>query len=326
MGDVFDNRMPQSPSADINHGGYHSNTTTVDSWVEGWAEFWSLMVADEISGTAKPEIYPVGASRINMEENRKAWQLWGGKAYEELAVASALWDLYDGKDEKDKDNIDMTTDQVLDILASNYYTDLNPTNVPTGGLPYGYPFDVLTIYSATISHTLKYGYTVTDVNHVFREHGLCYDKNNNQKCDDGERVGQSTNSGRPNRRNQPTVEGSYVAYTASDVDAGTPLTITDFLVSVAYAPPFEDYSYAYTTHAEQDTPGLLYSVAPSPEYAATVIITPLLSLYRSLDPLTYSTEFYWAEMDLLPTASFIEHAFVLERVYPAYLPIVLKSH
>ena len=332
MGDAFGNLMPENPPGDKNHDGY-KNSMTVDSWTEGWAEFWSLMVADEISGTAKPWFYKyntnAGVVVENLEANFKAWE------DEEFAVAGALWDLYDSVSITDTaivtptgagaitltDNIDLTTDRILNILVRDYGAAFNP------GKGNGYPFDVLAVYSATISNTVGYGYTITDVNNIFISHGLYYDANSNKNWENVERVGQTTNGARPNRRNKPPRKGSYVAYTAIEVDTGAPLIVSDFLVSVVYEPPFEDYSYTYTTHTEQDVPGLLYSIAPPSEYAATVIITPLLTSYRSLAPLTYTTGFYWAQMDLLPTVSFIEHTFVLERVHhPVYLPLVLRNY
>ena len=329
MADAFGNHMPTRPGADRNHGGYYSNTSTSDSWAEGWAEFWSMLVASEISGTARPEIYPVGAARLNLEDNWEAWTAWGRSTPEELAVASMLWDLYDPTKVADRDSISLTSAQLLDVLVSDTYTDFNPAAEPNQG----YPYDVLTVYSATVSHTVRLGTTVTEVNQIFVSHGLFYDANCNQRWDAGERVGQVAYNGciahtnRITRRNQPLVDGSYVAYTAVEAGTRNPLTVTKFVVSVAYDPPYEDHSYTYATHTRDDVPGLLYSVAPPPGYPATVSVTPLLLPYRPESPLTYTTSFYWDKMSESVGDAFIEHVFVMEPTSePLYLPLVLHDY
>ena len=57
MADTFANKMPKDPAPcnspplptdECNHGGY-DNVSTTDSWTEGWAEFFSMLVARDVA-------------------------------------------------------------------------------------------------------------------------------------------------------------------------------------------------------------------------------------------------------------------------------------
>ena len=86
----------------MNHDGY-KNASTGDSWTEGFAEFFSLVVNREIAqdGTP-PQVYSWAGSASNLEANWMSWGFHGAQSFEEFAVASLLWDLLDPADAKDK--------------------------------------------------------------------------------------------------------------------------------------------------------------------------------------------------------------------------------
>jgi len=102
MADTLGNLIPDSPG-DSNHNGY-ANPSTTDSWTEGFAEFYSMMVAREVAKEPRPELYHVNGREINLEANRLAW----GR-FEELAVAGLLWDLVDAVDADDATVMTPTT-------------------------------------------------------------------------------------------------------------------------------------------------------------------------------------------------------------------------
>ena len=52
------------PAGDTNHGGYFQNSSR-DSFVEGFAEFYSMMVSRHIDGDQNAEIYTIGAGTIS---------------------------------------------------------------------------------------------------------------------------------------------------------------------------------------------------------------------------------------------------------------------
>ncbi len=80
------------PSGDRNHGGYYRNTSTRDSFVEGFAEFYSMMVSRQIVGDYRFEIYTIGAD-YDLEADRLPWEAEGW--WEEFTIAGLLLDLVD---------------------------------------------------------------------------------------------------------------------------------------------------------------------------------------------------------------------------------------
>ena len=80
------------PAGDSNHGGYYRNTSTRDSFVEGFAEFYSMMVSRHVDGNTRSEIYTIGAD-YDLEANRMPWEAEGW--WEEFTIAGLLLDLVD---------------------------------------------------------------------------------------------------------------------------------------------------------------------------------------------------------------------------------------
>lgn len=93
-GDEFYNELLKSP----NHGGF-ANPTTTDSWIEGFAAFMPVVIANHYDRwwadyplERRPSFYPLAGS---LDANYKPWQK-EGKA-EEFAIAGFLWDYIDGE-------------------------------------------------------------------------------------------------------------------------------------------------------------------------------------------------------------------------------------
>lgn len=94
-------RFPEAPPVPIpekNHDGY-VNPSTADSYVEGFAEFMSLVIGDHYDNWWGDDC-PSQLFNRNIEDNYKTWG-WAGKE-EEYAVAGVLWDLYDSEDHYEK--------------------------------------------------------------------------------------------------------------------------------------------------------------------------------------------------------------------------------
>lgn len=102
------------PANDQNHGGYYQNTSTRDSFVEGFAEFYSVMVSRHVDGDVKPEIYTIGAD-YDLEVNRLPWEFEGW--WEEFTIAGLLLDLVDN-------DSDYTS-------RANDYSGMNVTDIST---------------------------------------------------------------------------------------------------------------------------------------------------------------------------------------------------
>ena len=87
VGDNF-----ELPLGDKNHGGYYENSSTRDSFVEGFAEFYSMMVSRHIDGDDNAEMYTIGAD-YDLEADRLPWEATGW--WEEFTIAGILLDLVD---------------------------------------------------------------------------------------------------------------------------------------------------------------------------------------------------------------------------------------
>ncbi|MBI4260298.1 MAG: carboxypeptidase regulatory-like domain-containing protein [Actinobacteria bacterium] len=93
MVDVNDDRDP-SPPGRVPHGGYYGNPySSNDSWIEGFATFFSTMVAKHVEGRPPRFRFRSGAEQ-DLEADLDVWS--AGGRYEELAVASLLLDFEDG--------------------------------------------------------------------------------------------------------------------------------------------------------------------------------------------------------------------------------------
>ncbi len=92
MSDVF-NPMPLYPDRKA-HGGYYPNVSSNDSWVEGFASFYALMVAKHNDGEPEPKFRHPGGSSEALEPNFLAWSADGKR--EEFAVTGLLVDFEDG--------------------------------------------------------------------------------------------------------------------------------------------------------------------------------------------------------------------------------------
>jgi len=78
------------------HAGYYGNSSSNDSWIEGWATFFAVQVRQRRFGRSDPHLVlcgPRGRSVIDLETNHRVWDGLG--RYEEFAAAGLLLDLVD---------------------------------------------------------------------------------------------------------------------------------------------------------------------------------------------------------------------------------------
>ncbi len=92
LADVSGDQVPINVG-DQNHGGYYRNKMTTDSFVEGFAEFYSVMVSKHIDQEENPQRYKIGAE-YDIEADRKPWEAVGW--WEEFTLAGLLLDFEDG--------------------------------------------------------------------------------------------------------------------------------------------------------------------------------------------------------------------------------------
>ena len=113
------------PPGDTNHGGYFNNSSTRDSFVEGFAEFYSMMVSRHVDNDHNAEIYTIGAD-YDLEVNRLPWEAAGW--WEEFTIAGLLLDLVDDDDDYAARDSGLTGVSVLDIS-----TDSEPSGTIISG-------------------------------------------------------------------------------------------------------------------------------------------------------------------------------------------------
>lgn len=252
------------------HAGY-VNPTTTDSFSEGFANFYALLVKDYVK-EEEPFIFgPFGS----MEVNHQAWDENG--TAEEFAVASVLWDLYDVKDPKENDNVQMSLDAIWKVLsqAQSNFADV---------------YDKLPF---TKEEKAKNGIDTIFINHGFYkdetegdgeyDQGEPYkDKNNNGTYDNGdelidlagedgiptydenEQIGPATNYHRKKRKTIKLRERMQV-----DVPIDALADVVYYLVKVQFGAPYEHQSY--DLKASEDN-GKVYVQLPPRNYKGTITV------------------------------------------------------
>ena len=98
-----------------NHDGF-LNPSTADSYMEGFAEFMAMVMSDYTNDPDVQRPPSQYAAIADLEDNFKVWE-WRGRT-EELAIAGALWDMYD-KENEDGDRMTLTIHQMWPILKEN---------------------------------------------------------------------------------------------------------------------------------------------------------------------------------------------------------------
>jgi hypothetical protein len=104
------------PAGDTNHGGYYNNSSTRDSFVEGFAEFYSMMVSRHVDNDPSAEIYTIGAD-YDLETDRLPWEAAGW--WEEFTVAGLLLDLVDDDSDYATGANELTGVTILDVMTDS---------------------------------------------------------------------------------------------------------------------------------------------------------------------------------------------------------------
>jgi hypothetical protein len=353
MADMLGNVMPDNQVGcpqplpaefSCNHFGF-ANLNTSDSWTEGFAEFYSMLVGREMENKAQPELYRWEGIEDNLESNYLAWtftahdpaNLGSISADEEFAVAGLLWDLLDSADADDAttlraggqtqtwaDCVQVPLTTLWSLLTKDYGDTIERSPVPPAD--YGYLFDVKHLYDALKSQGIGQAQSralgITDLDELFLVHGFFADRLDDDRFwQSDEAIGRAADAARPGRRDRELPPGSYIAYTAQTAQ-GQPVTPARFSVEVRFAPPFEHYGYGY--RATPDGQGRLPFHAPDPQYRATASITAWSGAYQS-QPVTVDTQQYWQAMAANPQTPFMQAAFTMTQRPAIFLPLVTRG-
>jgi pSer/pThr/pTyr-binding forkhead associated (FHA) protein len=341
MADIYGNFMPYSPG-DTNHEGF-ANPSTTDSWVEGFATFFALWTQKDQVMATSPQLWHNQGDVENLELNYLAWS-----ADEEYAVTSLLWDLIDPVSAGDAtempvanwatqpvvttttatksygDHIQLDRSLIWQLLADATLASFDrPPAAPQG---YDYIFDVKQLYETLQANGVGLLLPATPngldaVDELFIAHGFFADTNpQNLAWDVGEEIGVTNNQpitvGKVNfparsvRRSPPRTANTYFNYQALDAVTDGAVDVVDFLVTVQFEPPYEEYNYSYTTRAVE--PGRLQYAGPPGYYRATTSIAATGPNVEASAPLQFTNEQYWQMRSQSPSGALMDHTFEVQ--------------
>ena len=304
---------------DKNHLGY-ANSTTTDSLIEGFAEFVSLVIADNMTTDPNPHVYSFSGTSINLESLYFAWRS------EEDAVAALLWDLYDSQ-------VDSYTlwgkklEDRVDLTFTDLFNRLNDPDVR----------DMKDVYDALSDlNQDSDGDGIGDVDEIFLMHGFFADTApSNMKYDDGEEIGRAAHDrlftpqrlinfttdnflivdsnsngvpdandsnprlerirvpGQPDRRNREISENSVIQVKFIDSDTKQAVQGVRLHVQVIYDEPYGDFNYTYELRMDGD--GNMPIIMP--QLPSSAIIVAKADGYEDSTSFTLTAEDYWNAME-----------------------------
>jgi hypothetical protein len=270
------------------HAGY-ANDSTNDSYVEGFAEFAALLVAERYSQLAggQPR-YPLGTHTYNLEQDFRVWgdnvrmfRLDDGRNVpyfsldrrndEEFAVAGLLWDLHDSGQEFHVSHMISATNDPTELWApiSQVY-NMTKDNVALSGqhilenIRSKKPMNLVDLYGAFSGDVSR-----EDLDMVFISHGAFGDVSKRDLIHAAEEsVGPTGSAEAPERlvrsSPHPMLNGSYVS------------SETDSIINVKFThrEPYSFYDYSYDLNMTKNQPA--YFEMPPSYYPSIAQFIPVL--------------------------------------------------
>jgi peptide/nickel transport system substrate-binding protein len=312
LGHYLQNDM-YSPSSNLAagrgtpHAGYNNGGTN-DSFVEGFAEFAALLVAERYNEleAGQPK-YPVGTHKYNLEQDYKVWgdivrmfrlvdgrivsyynpERWDG---EEFAAAGLLWDLHDSGRESHISHVTSAFDDPTTILSplSQVYNVTRDSaslfdhhildNVRTKK-----PMNLADLYGSFSGDVSR-----QDLDMLFINHGVFGDVPKRDLVHGiGESVGPTGSAESPERPERssphPSLNGSYIS---AETDAR-------FEVRFSHPEPYSLYDYSYALNMTKGEPAY-FGMSPSyyPSTAQFFLVSPTGQISKDSSLTVNSTE-YW---------------------------------
>jgi hypothetical protein len=349
MTDIQGNVYPDNPG-DTNHGGY-ANPSTTDSWGEGFATFYALLVQRDIEKAPRP-LLSMSRWTHNFEfPTYMPWTYISGTSMEEYAVTSLLWDLVD--DVENITQLEASQQRLLDAgisltptlhaeapvrlygdfvqvsaaeLARIISRDVSAIDPPAAAAGYPYVFDVRQLYAVLVDEGIGAEPSpypgLTRLDELFIAHGFFADTSpQNLYYDSGEAIGYAAHMtrtidklhfpARPLRRYPPPVPDAFLHYQAIDAKSGAPVEVDEFEVTVSYEPPYDAHSYTFHTRSRE--PDRLSLLAPDPAIPVSIHIRVSSPDYES-EPLVIAGQDYWESLRNTSSGTFMSHIFEVTPV------------
>ncbi|MBN1875185.1 MAG: hypothetical protein JXA33_13215 [Anaerolineae bacterium] len=231
--------------SDLPHHGY-SNSTTACDWREGFAEFWSAVLWDEIvnGSTKRPDVIIPPYENYGLEY---PWMTMmeesSSPPYEEMAIAATLWDIYDsvGTDYR-KTLVQMGPENIFEDAPYPDNIELSKAEIWS---VIGQPLDkMLDVYNAFSYASGNLNYEIDDLNLIFAQHGFFEDKEplNFTWDPPNERIGYG---GRENRPNPPYEPKTFIEISVLDTN-NVVVDNANLVVSVSFPGPYDVYNFSYS--------------------------------------------------------------------------------
>jgi len=281
---------------DENHDGTDNHCTS-DSYVEGYAEFMALVINKEMNvqpptASMLPDFawsrYPIGKGDEYLGYNILQ------KKDEELCFASLLWDLYDGVEDADFDSVDLTLEQVWDILMQPYvlpkYYEYDPATQYPEKLDektteVRYIHYIKDLYDGLMENDPFYDYTANEIDALFISHGIFNDINADGTWQQGEPIGINLSWG-SERRKHP-VDESWLL-TLDIPENMLPVNIT---VTTTHEGSFTQYDHEYTVTV-YDYPAQIPIIMPPEKYTPEMTVEVTKQGYTDTNPLVLDPATY----------------------------------
>jgi len=281
---------------DENHGGFDNHCSS-DSYAEGFAEFFALAINKEINvkppaTTYLPDFawsrYPVGKGQDHLELNIKQTK------DEEFSLAGILWDLYDGTDVVDKDNIDLSIDDIWILLTKQYTSPLYyqynswwgiTENIPENNTEFRHIYYIIDLYNGLIENEPLYSFTMDDVNSLFVSHGIFTDINGDGILQFNEPVGLNTTI-KTDRRKRPVDDSQILT-----IDIPEDILPCELKISITHQTVYSQYDHEYVIPVTQ-TPVQIPLMMPPVQYGPTMTVEVIKPGYIDTDPLQLDLDTY----------------------------------
>ncbi len=305
---MFETNMTAFVTRDCgNHQGF-LNSTTSDSWAEGWAVFWADALGEYVNqGTAG--IY---SGFLDLETQYTPWHTATAKdgsilQREDVAVAAILYDLHDNPT-SDDDPFSLSFTEIKDLFlqkqAGGTYTQID---------------HMQRVYN--ILHS-TYG---EDADKIFFWHGFFGDagwtvsacavtSKGNKNWENGEDIGEG---GRENRPNLPVVEGANLLLNLQS-RTGFPLNEGD--VQVTFLSPPGEQQYVRTFQLTAENQELLHLEPPPADI-------PILIVVQGNDPSSpmfqMSNDEYWEQV-AMAEEGYVQEVTLTVKGHTLFLPLILR--
>jgi uncharacterized repeat protein (TIGR01451 family) len=326
--------MPPVPPGhgDGNHCGY-ANRSTTDSYIEGFAELTSMLIADRYEDP-QPALYHFRGSDRNLEVDHQVWGpytavLSDGEATalelldprdEDFAIAGILWDLYDAGTATEPKAPGVASDAIRtedrsEEAAAEIFARIRQE----------LPEDLASLFG-TLSSAFpgdRDGDGFGDVEEIFIAHGAFADTERDLRHDLEEIPGDTGSPklpARPLRLSREPVPNGYIGL-GIVVEGGFPIAPYGFPVHLRYEfdPPFDHYDHERTVRSR----GRLYLNMPPPLYQPCRLTITVRGSGASADlrsdPLVITCAEYWGAIEA-GEPSLGGRTFVLETEKPPEPP------